>query len=458
MSLTKIGSIGINTGIQFAGVTTVSTLHVGSGVTLSSDGDVFATGISTFSEDIKVGSGVTISPDGDGFYTGVVTATTFSGALAASSLTGALPAISGANLTNLDASDLASGTVPTARLGSGTASSSTFLRGDSTFQTVNTDLVSDTSPQLGGNLDLNGNSILLDDDEKIFIGTSNDGSLFNSGSFLFLKNHNGAVAIQGTNYVSLQKYDNSDIGLQYVVDGAVKIYYDNSIRIETSSDGGIVKNNSGGGATKLNIVGPEGHDGILNLIADDGDDDADHYRLLSSTDGSFYLQNYTSGSWEFNLKATGNGAVELYYDDSKRIETHTQGAAIASGAMTMPAMNSFSSQILVGNSGFIGNYHDGTTNQQLIVGTNQYFDSAYKTRTNATAAHIQFYERTFRFNTAAAPGSAGGTLTQEQALRIDTDGIKFGTDTAAANALDDYEEGSWPVSYTHLTLPTKRIV
>ena len=57
MSLTKIGSIGINTGIQFAGVTTVSTLKVGSGVTLSSDGDVFATGISTFSEDIKVGSG-----------------------------------------------------------------------------------------------------------------------------------------------------------------------------------------------------------------------------------------------------------------------------------------------------------------------------------------------------------------------------------------------------------------
>ena len=73
MSLTKIGSIGINTGIQLAGVTTVATLHVGSGVTLSSDGDVFATGISTFSEDIKVGSGVTISPDGDIFATGIST-------------------------------------------------------------------------------------------------------------------------------------------------------------------------------------------------------------------------------------------------------------------------------------------------------------------------------------------------------------------------------------------------
>lgn len=44
-----------------------------------------------------------------------------------------LPAISGVNLTALNADNLGSGTVPTTRLGSGTASSSTFLRGDSTF-------------------------------------------------------------------------------------------------------------------------------------------------------------------------------------------------------------------------------------------------------------------------------------------------------------------------------------
>jgi hypothetical protein len=53
--------------------------------------------------------------------------------VAASKITGALPAISGASLTSLNASNLGSGTVPTARLGSGTASSSTFLRGDSTY-------------------------------------------------------------------------------------------------------------------------------------------------------------------------------------------------------------------------------------------------------------------------------------------------------------------------------------
>ena len=30
-----------------------------------------------------------------------------------------------------------------------------------------------------------------------------------------------------------------------------------------------------------------------------------------------------------------------------------------------------------------------------------------------------------------------------QRIRIDADGLKFGSDTAAANALDDYEEGTW---------------
>lgn len=47
-----------------------------------------------------------------------------------------LPAASGVNLTSLNASNLASGTVGTARLASGTADSTTYLRGDQTWATV----------------------------------------------------------------------------------------------------------------------------------------------------------------------------------------------------------------------------------------------------------------------------------------------------------------------------------
>ncbi len=59
-------------GAVLAGVTTVSTVKVGSGVTISSDGDIFTTGITTVST-VKVGSGVTISQDGDVFTTGITT-------------------------------------------------------------------------------------------------------------------------------------------------------------------------------------------------------------------------------------------------------------------------------------------------------------------------------------------------------------------------------------------------
>ena len=86
-------------------------------------------------------TGVPISTAISGLGTGVATAlaiaigsagalVTFNGAL------GTPSSGSGANLTSLNASNLASGTVPTARLGSGTASASTFLAGDQTYKTI----------------------------------------------------------------------------------------------------------------------------------------------------------------------------------------------------------------------------------------------------------------------------------------------------------------------------------
>ena len=55
--------------------------------------------------------------------------------ISASTLTppATMPASSGINLTALNATNLGSGTVPTARLGTGSASSSVFLAGDSTW-------------------------------------------------------------------------------------------------------------------------------------------------------------------------------------------------------------------------------------------------------------------------------------------------------------------------------------
>ena len=98
MALTKIGSIGINTGISFAGVTTIATLNasdnvlsVGGTVNFVSDvsiggtvsiagtltyedvTNVDAVGLITARDGIKVGSGITLSKDGDIFFTGIMT-------------------------------------------------------------------------------------------------------------------------------------------------------------------------------------------------------------------------------------------------------------------------------------------------------------------------------------------------------------------------------------------------
>ena len=98
MSLTKIGSIGINTGIAFAGVTTIATLNgsdsvlsVGGTVNFVSDvsiggtvsiagtltyedvTNVDAVGLITARDGIVVGSGITLSKDGDIFFTGIMT-------------------------------------------------------------------------------------------------------------------------------------------------------------------------------------------------------------------------------------------------------------------------------------------------------------------------------------------------------------------------------------------------
>ena len=58
------------------------------------------------------------------------------------------------------AAEIADGTITLGKLSAtGTKSSSTFLRGDNSFVAVTTDLVGDTTPQLGGNLDPNSNKI-----------------------------------------------------------------------------------------------------------------------------------------------------------------------------------------------------------------------------------------------------------------------------------------------------------
>jgi len=61
---------------------------------------------------------------------------------------------------SVSAADLENGTITLAKLSAtGTKDATTFLRGDNSFVAVTTDLVNDTTPQLGGALDINSQEI-----------------------------------------------------------------------------------------------------------------------------------------------------------------------------------------------------------------------------------------------------------------------------------------------------------
>ena len=176
--VTNIDAVGL--------VTAQNGIVVGSGITLSKDGDIFATGITTISENLKVGTGVTISPDGDIFFTGIMTG-------------------NGSGLTNLA-----------------------------------TDLVNDTTPQLGGNLDANDKNILIGDsasnaENRIRIGDSQDLDIFHDGNSK-LQNSTGELRYQSDTHV-LRSQSTSDTHIKSVDGGAVELYHDNSKKLETASGG-----------------------------------------------------------------------------------------------------------------------------------------------------------------------------------------------------------------------------
>ena len=206
MALTKIGSIGINTGIAFAGVTTIATLNasdnvlsVGGTVNFVSDvsiggtvsiagtltyedvTNVDAVGLITARDGIKVGSGITLSKDGDIFFTGIMTG-------------------NGSGLTGVANTDV--------------IFSDKITFPDSAAGSINVGLSSDLQIYHDSN-----NSIIQD------AGTGE----------LQLK-ANSAIRNQGTAFY-VNNEDASEAMIAAVQNGAVTLYHDNSAKLATASGG-----------------------------------------------------------------------------------------------------------------------------------------------------------------------------------------------------------------------------
>ena len=106
----------------------------------------------------------------------------------------------------------------------------------------------------------------------------------------------------------------------------VELFYNSEKVFYTRGDGIQVQNTDGDGV--IYVVGSEGNEAIIKLHADDGDDNADKFQIVSHADGYLAMQNFVSGAYENNIKAFGDGAVELYHNHIKKFETTLEGISV----------------------------------------------------------------------------------------------------------------------------------
>ena len=259
---TTTGSVIVSGGVGIAGSLNVGgSVSVGGTLTYEDVTNIDSVGIITARSDILVGSGITLSPDGDGFFTGVVTATTFSGAFSGD----------GSALTGV----------------------------------ANTDVIFTDKLGLGDGTATSG--------DQINIGVGSDFKLYHNGSHSFIDNNTGDLNVESANiYI---KANNTENAIDCVANGAVNLYYDNVKRFETDTNG-------------VRVVAPEGARAELRIIGDEGDDNNDYFKL-SAGEGTLKLQDASNGSsWEDNIVINAAGSVELYHNDTKKLETASGGVTV----------------------------------------------------------------------------------------------------------------------------------
>ena len=305
-----------------------------------------ATGSSCFI--IQCGSAVSIPTPGDGTVTAAKIA---SGAVTTAKIAD----------DAVDQQKIADNSILNANINSSAAIARTKL--------ANVDVVDDTSPQLGGNLDGNGFEIALDSDKAITF--DGKGSLEYKSSQFQITNSTGDILIDN-NYVGgdVKIYTNTDFevfvndGEEAIVakqNGAVELYHDDVKKFETTSYGGIFGDETAASAAspvRLSLGGT----------------------YHSSAGGDPKLSMWTDGTQHMGFGVSGNQLDVILTEDAydfvvyggssgttERFRVNGDGTGIQ-----LPD----SSKALFGASNDISIFHDGTNSYleanntgNLYVGT-----------------------------------------------------------------------------------------
>jgi len=166
----------------------------------------------------------------------------------------------------------------------GVCTATSFVGNGSGLTNLATDLVNDTSPQLGGDLDTNDFEILLDDNHAVKFGAGVDLDLRSNGTNGIVHSPTGHLRLQTTGSDKNVILENASTGEYYGIfkaNGAAELYHDGTKQCETNSTG---------------LAFPSGK-GISFAATGDG----------SGTMTSELLDDYEEGTFNVTLPENGTG-------------------------------------------------------------------------------------------------------------------------------------------------------
>ena len=205
---------------------------------------------------------------------------------------------------------------------------------------------------------------------KLTFGNSDDLNIYHDGSHSYIKDSGTGNLKVLTSLLSVKNPADDNVMIQSTVSGSVDLYYNNTKRFETSTTGATITGEAtataglivGSGVT-IGSAGVSTFSNDVRIASANGSDfffdksdnsfkigdsitqyfgsDNDLWLMhngstgyISNTTGDLYIRDdggdiyIQAKSGENSIVAKDDGSVEIYYDDSKKFETNTNGISV----------------------------------------------------------------------------------------------------------------------------------
>ena len=248
---------------------------------------------------------------------------------------------------------------------------------NTTVGNITTDVVSDTSPQLGGDLDINNYNVLFGDstnanNDRLKFGAGNDLEIYHDGNNSFIKDAGTGRLSIVTSQLQITNAADSEVMIKATQDDAVELYHNGSKKLETAStgiqlDGKLFFSGTG---QKIDLIDNQEirigtgddlriyHDGTNSIIKGN----QGQTRLVQD-----YFAVRNGADNEYMIYGQADSTVQLYYNGSVKLETNNEGVRVE-GYLEMLD----NQRIQMGNGDDLQLWHDGT-NSTLYNGTGSLF-------------------------------------------------------------------------------------